>query len=301
MSLSIVILSYNVKVLLRNAIKAVDNTYKSPDVQIIVVDNASTDGSVSMIKKEFPKVELIVSNTNTGFSAGNNLAKKMTKGDVVLFLNPDTEVGKDAIKKCMQILMEKQELGAITCKVMLPNGKMDYSCHRGLPTPWNSLCYFSGLSKLFPKNPFFAGYEASYLDTRESHYIDCASGTFLMVKREALDKIGWWDSDYWWNGDDVEFCYKLKTSGYKIWYEASVTMMHYKGSSSGLWKTGKVKVSKEVQKRSALSASKAMRIFTNKHWKELGPWPVMMFVRLGIVLLEKYRVMLINQGRSYKS
>ena len=299
MKITVVILSYNVSSLLKKAIASVYSTYKEEGLQIIVVDNASSDDSVQMVKKHFPKVDLVLSKTNTGFAAGNNFARKITKGDVVLFLNPDTEVKGDAIKKCMEILSSRQELGAITCKVMLPNGKIDYSCHRGLPTVWNTFCYWTGLSKLFSKSPVFAGYTASYLDTNTSHYIECISGTFLMIKRDVLEKINWWDEDYWWNGEDIEFCYRIKKAGYKIWYEPSETIMHYKGSSSGLWTTGRTVVPKETKVRSAKSAARAMRIFINKHWKELGPAPIMIIVKAGIYLLEKYRIWKIETGKNY--
>lgn len=299
MTISVIILSYNVRDLLKKAINAVYDTYKEKGLQVIVVDNASSDDSVSMVRKTFPQVDVVTSDTNTGFAKGNNLARKITKGEVVLFLNPDTEVKGNAIKKCSEILTSRKELGAITCKVMLPNGKLDYSCHRGLPTVWNTFCYWTGLSKLFPKSPVFAGYAATFLDTNTSHYIDCISGTFLMIKRKVLDKINWWDEDYWWNGEDIEFCYQVKKAGYKIWYEPSEFMMHYKGSSSGLWTTGKVVVPKETKLKAAKSAARAMRIFTNKHWKELGPWPVMIFVKFGIFLLEKYRLAKIERGLNY--
>ena len=300
MRLSVIILSYNVKDLLRNAIKAVYDTYKNKSLQIIVVDNASSDDSVAMIEKEFPNVDLVKSDVNTGFSAGNNLARKITKGNIILFLNPDTEVKGRAIDKCEDILKNKKELGAITCKVMLPNGGIDYSCHRGLPTPWNTFCYFTGLSKAFPKSKYFAGYTASHLNVNKSHYIDCVSGTFLMIKKDVLKKIGWWDEDYFWNGEDIELCYRIKKAGYKIWYEASEIMMHYKGSSSGLWTTSKKVVPLETKIKAAKSATRAMSIFIKKHARELGPWPIMIFVKLGISLLEKYRLGKIEKGLIYK-
>jgi GT2 family glycosyltransferase len=299
MTISVIILSYNVEKLLKKAIQAVYDTYEENGLQIIVVDNASSDGSVKMVRENFPKVDLVTSDTNTGFAAGNNLARKITKGDVVLFLNPDTEVKGEAIEKCLGILTSRSELGAVTCKVMLPNGKVDYSCHRGLPTVWNTFCFWTKLSKIFSKSPIFAGYEATYLDTNKSHFIDCISGTFLMIKRKVLDKINWWDEDYWWNGEDIEMCYRIKKEGYRIWYEPSEIIMHYKGSSSGLWSTSKVSVVKETKMRSAKSAARAMRIFTSKHWKELGPWPVMIFVKLGIYILEKYRLWKIEKGIKY--
>jgi GT2 family glycosyltransferase len=300
MSLTIVILSFNVKDLLRVAIKSVYDTYKGKNMQLIVVDNASTDGSEKMVTKEFPDVTLIKSATNTGFAAGNNLAKVKTLGEYVLFLNPDTQVKKNTINKCLEIINKNPVIGAVSCKVVLPTGQLDYSCHRGLPTPWNTFCYLFGLTKIFPKNKFFSGYSATYLDTDKSHFIDCISGTFLLTRKSVLNKVGWWDTDYWWNGDDIELCYKLKKAGYKIWYESSVEMLHYKGSSSGLWKTGKYKVPDSIKKRTAISSSKAMSIFVEKHWRELGNWPVMQIVRLGIYVLTKYRLFMINIGKTYK-
>lgn len=299
MTLSIIILSHNVKNLLKKSIESVYSTYKEADFQLVVVDNASTDDSSEMIKKEFPKVDLIESKINTGFSAGNNLARKVAKGEVILFLNPDTEVKGNAIKKCLEILITRPELGAVTCKVMLPNGKIDYSCHRGLPTVWNTFCYWTGLSKIFSKSSIFAGYKATYLNTNESHFIECITGTFLMIKRDVLEKINWWDEDYFWNGEDIELCYRIKKAGYKIWYESTESIIHYKGSSSGLWSTGKGVVTKETKINSAKSSAKAMRIFTNKHSQELGPVYIMAIVKLGIYLLEKYRLWKIERGINY--
>ena len=299
MALSVVILSYNVKDLLRKAISAVYGSYRDKKLQVIVVDNASSDGSSKMVKEEFPKAELIQSKTNTGFSAGNNLARKITKGDYVLFLNPDTEVGEGAIKKCLEILKNNKEIGVVTSKVLFPNGKIDYSCHRGLPTVWNTFCYWAGLSKIFPKSKLFSGYTATYLDPNESHYIECISGTFLMIKRKVLDKIDWWDEDYWWNGDDIELCYQIGKAGYKIWYEASISTLHYKGASSGLWRMHKMNVPKETKLASARSAAKVMNIFIEKHSDELGPWPLVFLVRIGIRLLEKYRLFKIERGLKY--
>jgi GT2 family glycosyltransferase len=252
-----------------------------------------------MVEKEFPKVDVIKSNTNTGFSAGNNLARNGTKGEIVLFLNPDTELKDKAIEKCLRVLQQHGNIGAVTCKVLLPGGKLDYSCHRGLPTVWNTFCYWTGLSKLFPHHAAFAGYTASYLNTDKPHKIDCISGTFLMVKREVLDKINWWDEDYWWNGEDIEFCFRVRKAGYGIWYEPSETVLHFKGSSSGLWSTGKLEVPKEIRVRAAKSAARAMRIFVTKHERELGSWPLMQLVKTGIFLLEKYRLWKIEKGLKY--
>ncbi len=270
--LTIVILSYNVRDLLRKCLKTVE---KWP---VVVVDNASSDDSVAMVKKEFPKAKVLETGKNLGFAAGNNFALPHFDSEYVLFLNPDTEVQGNAVESCLEFLQNHPEFGAATCKVVLPTGKIDYSCHRGLPTPWNSLCYFLGLAKLFPKSKLFAGYTATYLDINKAHEIDCATGAFLLVRSNAGKKIGWWDEDYFWNGDDVEFCYKLKQANYKIMYLPKERIIHHKGSSSVS--------SVEARKLAARSSTNAMRIFLKKHYSGSLGTPL---VLMAIYLLEKYR------------
>lgn len=284
--LSIVILNYNVRELL---LKCLESVYKSLQakgtgsstvyrVQVIVVDNASTDGSVGAVKENFKDVELIENKKNLGYAGGNNSAIPKIKAPVVLFLNPDTVVVDGVIAKSLKYLESNPDIGALTCRVELPNGKLDYSCHRGFPTPWNSFCYFSGLSKIFPKLAIFSGYTASYLDIDTTHEIDCLTGAFLMVRKIAGEQINWWDTDYFWNGEDIEFCYCLKEKGWKICFYPEVKIIHYKGSSAG----------KEKSKTVSHGIS-AMRIFYMKHYYEKYPPIFKDLVLLGIKTLEHYR------------
>jgi len=298
--LDIVITTFNVKDLLLDCLKSVFDTKGKGDAwNVIVIDNASTDGTADAVEKNFPNVKLITSKENLGFAKANNLARKFANAKNVLFLNPDTKISDKVIQKTLKILEDKKDIAAVGCRVVLPNGKIDYSCHRGLPTIWNTFSYWSGLSKLLPKSKFFAGYTATYLDYRKSSEIDCISGTYLMIRRPVLDKINWWDEDYFWNGEDIEMCYQIKKLGMKIWYDASSEIVHFKGSSSGLWKTAAVKVPKETSLKAARSAAGVMNIFVRKHWKELGPAPLIALVWLGILLLEKYRLTKLRLGLKY--
>ena len=155
--LSIIILNYNVKDLLINCLDSIfQNKGQLDHWQVIVVDNASNDGSVEAIKEKYPQVELIENKQNLGFAAGNNVGVKEVKAPVILFLNPDSVIIDHAIQKTLEVLLSDPDIGAITCKVELPDGRMDYSCHRGFPTPWNSFAYFTGLAKMFPKWPIFS-------------------------------------------------------------------------------------------------------------------------------------------------
>ncbi|EKD85346.1 MAG: Glycosyl transferase family 2 [uncultured bacterium] len=322
--LSIVILSYNVRDLLLNCLESIfKNITKEDNWQVIVVDNASTDGSVEAVKEKYKVaeinsgilrfaqndkkgarndnvVELIENKENLGFAAGNNEGVKCAKAPVILFLNPDTIIVGDAIQKSLEVLLSNPDLGALTCKVELPDGRLDYSCHRGFPTPWNSFCYFGGISKRFRKSPIFSGYTASYLDMTSPHVVDCISGTFFMVRKIAGEQVGFWDKDYFFNGEDIEFCYRLKEKGWQIYYYPLVKIIHYKGSSSGLWRTSGMKVQKTTKLTSASHAASAMKLFYKKHYYVKYPPLFRDFVLWGILLLEKYRKFKILTGLRYE-
>lgn len=273
--LSIIILNYNVKDLLLNCLKSLK--FKN-NWQVIVVDNASSDGSVEAVKENFPEVEIVANKQNLGFAAGNNVGVKNAKAPVILFLNPDTIVIDGAISKSLEYLLSNPDIGALTCRVELSNGKLDYSCHRGFPTPWNSFCYFTGLAKLFPHSSLFAGYAATYLDIKSTHEIDCLTGAFLMVRKIAGEQIGWWDESYFWNGEDIEFCYCLKEKGWKIFFYPEVKITHFKGSSA-----------KKEKSRTISHGISAMTIFYKKHYYQKYPPLLRDLVLWGIKFLEQYR------------
>lgn len=312
--LSIIVLNYNVKELLLKCLESVfQNMGKEDRWQVIVVDNASTDGSVEEVKEklrshitrgltaqESGKLELVESKENLGFAGGNNLGVEKAKAPVILFLNPDTVVVGQAIQKTLEVLLSNPDYGAVGCKVELPDGRIDYSCHRGFPTPWNSFAYFTGLTKACPRSPLFSGYSASYLDTNTEHEVDCISGTYLMVRKIAGEQIGFWDKDYFFNGEDIEFCYSLKEKGWKIYYYPQVKIIHYKGSSSGLWQTAGTQVERATKLKAATHAASAMRIFYKKHYyKSYLPF-FRDFVLWGIKALEHYRKFKIVTGMRYE-
>lgn len=286
--LSIIILNYNVRDLLLNCLDSIfKNKTDQDNWQIIVVDNASEDGSVKAIKEKYIRgsrissgktVELVENKENLGFAAGNNVGVKVARAPVVLFLNPDTVVVGDAISKSLKFLMSNPDIGALTARVELPNGKLDYSSHRGFPTPWNAFAYFTGLAKIFPYSPIFAGYTASYLDVHKTHQIDCLTGAFLMVRKIAGDQINWWDTDYFWNGEDIEFCFSLKEKGWQIWFYPEDKIIHYKGSSS-----------KQNRAKAVSHGVSAMRIFYMKHYYKAYPPIIRDLILGGIKSLEHYR------------
>lgn len=285
MDVSIVIVSYNTKEFLNRCLKSIyKSDFKKIKFEVIVVDNASSDSTVQFVKKTFPKIKLIENKDNFGFSKACNQGVRDSSGRYLLFLNPDTEVNENTIPYMISFMGKNKDAGASTCFVKLPSGKLDDGAHRGFPTPWNSFSYFSGLSKLFPKSKLFSGYTLSHLDLTRTHEIDSAVGAFMMVRRSAGDDIRWWDEDYFFYGEDIDFCYKLKEKGWKIYFVPEVSVFHHKGVSGGIKKNSNHISTADYQTKIIATNARfnAMRIFYRKHYEEKYPklltWSVFLAV-----------------------
>jgi len=289
--LSVVILSFNTKESLRNCLLSLSKVRDEVDFEVIVPDNGSIDGSPEMVEKEFPWVKKVLKiGKNLGFAAGNNIALRSINSEFVLLLNPDTILFPKTIKTVLDYMKENEKVGAATCRVELPSGKLDYSCHRGFPTPWNALCYFSGVSKMFPNSKFFSGYTASYQNLDQIHEIDALTGAFALIRTKAGQSVQWFDEDYFWNGEDIDLCYKLKGKGWKVIYIPEVKITHFKGSASGLNKSGKGRPDKLIKKKAAFSSTQVMRLFYKKNLAKKYPFFIDWLVYLGIYLMEIFRV-----------
>ena len=284
--LSIIIVSYNTSDFLKECLESIKKNTEGLNYEIIVVDNASSDNSLQVLRAKFPDVLVIKKQENIGFSKANNLGIEKSKGRYVLFLNPDTVVYKDSLLGMVKFMDEHKEAGAATCKLVMPDGRLDDASHRGFPNPWNSLSYFFGLSKLFPKSRLFSGYSLGFMDFSKIHEIDACAGAFMMVRQQAGEKIGWWDEDYFFYGEDLEFCFRLKEKGWKIYFVPSVSALHYKGISGGIKKVSKkiTTASIETKRRSTNWRFNAMKIFYRKHYQDKYPFLLTWFVILGINL-----------------
>jgi len=295
--LSIIIVSYNTKNFLKNCLESIE---PNPNYEIIVIDNNSTDDSVVMLKelkkKSKQNITILEKRNNLGFAKANNQALKKAQGRLILFLNPDTILEKETLKTMIDFMDENPKVGAATCRVQLTNGKLDQASHRGFPTVWNSFTYFSGLEKLFPKSPIFAGYSLTYLPLDNIHEIDAGCGAFLMVRQEAGSQVNWFDEDYFWYGEDLDFCYRLKENGWKIMFVPTTKITHWKGAASGIKKhsQGISTASKETKIKAAKASVKVMRLFFQKHYKDKYPKVIYWLTMLGISLLEKVRLFKVN-------
>lgn len=273
MDLSIIIVSYNTKDLLRNTIKSVIDTVERISYEIIVVDNNSQDGSISMVKEEFPQVILIESGENLGFPKGNNLGIKRAKGRYILLLNSDTVVLHNTLDSCVEYMESNNHIGALGCKILLSSGKLDHACKRGFPTPEASFYYLLKLDKLFPKVKKFGEYRLSCIGEDDESEVDSLTGAFMMVSRKAIEKAGLLDESFFMYGEDLDWCYRIKEKGYKVFYYPKVSIIHYKGASSRKkrWKT-------------LYEFHRAMIIFYNKHYRDKYNSLISLIVYIGIFL-----------------
>lgn len=275
--LSVIVLSYNTKDLLEKCLKSLDGGREGVEgCEVIVVDNGSTDGSQEMVRKSIKSItslKLIENKENLGYAKGNNVGLAQAMGKYILFLNSDTEVFPGSLNEAVDFMESNSQTGALTAKTLLADGKMDPDCHRGFPTPWASITYFLGLEKLFPKSRLFGQYHKFYLDLNINHEIDAGAGAFMLIPRKVIDKIGAWDESYFFYGEDLDFCYRIKKDGFKVMYFAKPLLKHYKGASSGLRKESKdiANNSKENRVRVAKASVQAMEIFYKKFYKDIYP------------------------------
>lgn len=234
---------------------SVQKATKTISAEIIVVDNASDDGSVESIKEKFPSIKLIVNGKNVGFGAANNIAMLHATGKYFLLINPDTIVREDTFTKMISFFEQNPEAGIAGCKVLNADGTLQLACRRGFPGPWTSFTKVMGLSTLFPKSRLFARYNLTYLDENKTYEVDAVSGAFMMMRKQVYDKIGGFDREFFMYGEDLDLCYRTQQAGYKVFYVHSTEIIHYKGEST---------------KRSSMDETKvfydAMHLFVRKHF-----------------------------------
>ncbi len=217
----------------------------------------------------------------------------VASGKYLLFLNSDTRVDKESLAEPVQYMETHSNVGALTVKLIYPNGERDPDNHRGFPTPWNAICHFSGLNRLFPQNPRFNGYFMSYANFDETHAVDVIAGSYMLMPMSLCQTLNGWDEIYFFYGEDIDFCYRIRQMGRQIIYYPHVKVLHYKGASSGLRKES-AKIAKPPKKtriRVAKESVRAMQIFYRKFYSQQYPWVVTAVVLTGIRLRGWLRVL----------
>jgi GT2 family glycosyltransferase len=255
MQLSIVIVNYNVKHFLLQCLQSVQKAIAGMDAEVFVVDNASSDNSVEMLKEKFSWVNLIANTENTGFSCANNQAIKLAKGKFVLLLNPDTLVEEDTFVKCLDFMNQTPDAGALGVKMINGNGEFLPESKRALPIPSVAFYKIFGLSKLFPRSKRFGSYHLTYLDNNKIQSVEVLSGAFMFIRKSVLDEIGLLDETFFMYGEDIDLSYRIIKAGSKNYYLPDTRIIHYKGEST---KKGSINY--------VIVFYKAMQIFARKHF-----------------------------------
>lgn len=277
--LSIIILSYNTHDITHQCIKKLIHILlKHPRLkfEIIVVDNASRDGSVDMLRaiektQNFANIAVRVryNAENAGYPKGNNQGVRLSSGRYILYLNSDVMIDNIDIEHLLKYLDTHQDVGALTVKVLLKDGSIDPASHRGFPTIWNAFCYFAKLEKLFGNVPFlgrlFGGYHLTYKSLNTVHEIDSPTGAFYLTRKGIVDKLGGFDEDFFMYGEDLDFSFKIKQMGHKIVYYPLFQVLHLK-YASGL-KTS----NQQTKNRTKEFFYNAMKIFYRKHYGAVYP------------------------------
>lgn len=264
-----VIVSYQVRERLSRCLRSVLRSNQRPEV--VVVDNASTDGSPEMVAREFPGIQVIRNAENLGFAAASNQGIQATTTTYVLSLNPDTEVTLNAIRTMRDYLDGRPDVGAISPKILRPDGSLDFAARRSFPTVTTAFARLSRLSRIFPRSARFARYNLTYRSPDEVQEIDAGTGACLLIRRAVLDQVGLFDEAFFMYGEDLDLCYRLKQAGWKIVYLPTAEVLHYKGESS-----------RQVSYRMIREFHRSMRIFFNKHYRSTTPWPIARMVSAGI-------------------
>ena len=274
--LSIIIVNYNTKDLLRRCLESIHKANIDFKYEVIVVDNGSGDGSAGMVKREFKKAKVLESKENVGFSKGNNLGIKEAKGEYILLLNSDTVVFKNTLKGMLDFMRKNKKAGVATCRVELEDGVLDKACHRGFPTAWNAFCFYLGLERLFGKSKMFSGYHLGYLNLDEVHQIDSPTGAFYLIRRKILDQVGVLDEDYFMYGEDLDLSFRVKKAGWKIYYVPDYKIIHYKKRS------GRKAKDRKLKKKIDEYFYETMKLFYKKHYEDKYPKIVLWFVFLAV-------------------
>jgi len=268
--LSIIIVNYNTCNLLQDCLTSIVATESPLEFNVVVVDNASSDGSAAMVETHFPQVHLIVSPVNGGFAYANNLGLKQAgfaadgtpqphAPRYALLLNPDTLLPPTALVDMVAFLDDNPDIGAAGPKLVRPDGSLDLACRRAFPTPEVSFYRMVGLSKLFPHSRRFGRYNMTFANPDELLEVDSLVGAFMMVRREAIAQAGLLDETYFMYGEDLDWAYQIKANNWKIYYNPAVTVTHVKRASS------------RTSPKAQIEFYRAMHIFYHKFYANPTP------------------------------
>ncbi|MFQ3610289.1 MAG: glycosyltransferase family 2 protein [Fimbriimonadales bacterium] len=281
--LTVQIVNWNAREHLRQALRSILDTPPQVPYEIIVLDNASHDGSVQMIEKEFPEVRLLVSEENLGFSRGHNLIAQGAQGDYLFLLNPDTIVLPGALDLMVEYAERHPDVGIIGPKILNPDGSLQYSCRR-FPNPTAALFRNTPLGKLFPNNRYTRDYLMTDWDHNSEREVDWVSGAALFIRRALYEQLGGFDEQFFMYCEDTDLCYRSWQVGWKVVYYPEAKIVHAIGRSTDL-----------IANRMIRVFHISMYRFYKKHYARTTPLllrplvPVGLALRASLFLLKNYK------------
>jgi GT2 family glycosyltransferase len=280
--LSIVVVTYNGSEITRRTLASYQAALaadQSHHYEVIVVDNASTDGVADAVAEQFPTIHLIRNAQNLGFSRASNIGYSASSGRYLLFSNPDIEVNDTTLPTLIELMDDDPAAGACTPFLQLVRtGGIDWGAHRGFPTPWAAFTYFSGLARLFRHSRRlsrrFGQYHLLDRDLRQPHEVDAIRGGFFFVRRDVFEQAGGWDEDYFMFGEDIDLCYLIKQLGHRVMFYPQAMARHHHGMTTGLKEhsQGLSNVDRAARARAYDSFYDTMKLFYDKHYRaRYGP------------------------------
>lgn len=289
MEISVIIVNYNVRFYLEQCLHAVQKACYNLRSEIIVVDNHSNDGSREYLQNKFSGINFIWLDKNIGFSAANNKALEIANGKYILFLNPDTIVAEDCFEKCITFIKSKQKPGALGVRMIDGAGKFLPESKRGFPTPAASFYKMSGFTSLFPTSKKISAYYLGHLSEKSNNEIDVVAGAFMMIPKSVLNEVGSFDEAFFMYGEDVDLSYRIKQAGYRNYYFADTTIIHFKGESTV---KGKQYINRFYN---------AMMIYVQKHHKKFWMRQSMMLAIRSGNALAHIKNLITNQHSSFSN
>jgi glycosyltransferase involved in cell wall biosynthesis len=230
--ISIIIVNYRVPYFLEQCLQSVRVAARDLEAEVIVVDNASGDGSIEYLRPRFPEVRFLESATNLGFARASNRGYRESKGEYILFLNPDTLISEDSLRAPVRFIQDRPEAGALGIRMIDGMGKFLPESKRAFPDPITAFYKIIGLSRLFPRSPRFARYHLGHLSADDNQVVDVVSGAFFLVRRSVVEQVGVFDEQFFMYGEDVDLSYRIQTAGYTNYYFAESSILHFKGEST---------------------------------------------------------------------
>lgn len=281
--LGIVIVNWNTCDFLERCLQTVYASEGNFSYQVVVVDNASSDNSTNMVREKFPQATLIPLDENLGYPKGNNVGLRAlgyrSAGDVdddapryALLLNPDTEVPVDSLCRMVQFMDSRPDVGVAGPKLLLEDGTLDKACRRGFPTPMVSIYHYSGLAKLFPKSERFGRYNMTFADPDQELEVDSVVGAYMQIRKEAIEQVGLLDEVFFMYAEDIDWCFRIKEAGWKVWYYAPVIVHHIKRAASS------------QSTKAQFEFWRAMLIFYRKHFRKTTPLILHMLILSGLLV-----------------